>query len=389
MSATVRFTRNTQGELPFTLNLPDGPYPVVLEESPFPLLIRQGWLAVAVNSTSMIAGSESSLKSDLGDRWDTVYKHELRTVVQHKQVVDLPREELPTPNDEQLFVAMQQHLMRNSPGDVGGPEALQEAARQTIDKLTPEVRSQFIGDTSVRLAADKLFPARDVDRFCRAVNTLVRQYMVRFNDFFVQEVSESLFSNTAFRGILVATYFGNQELDHCRHVGGRVPFIIRRPWLEYPADEVERFRLSLTSNPEPDPVGLLSIRARSFLMRGGFRSALIEASAAFDLCLVRKIRDGYLAKGKTDAEIDAILNEMNNRRLDARAKKVLKDATGKSAAELDPPLWERFVNHRNRRGGVAHSSTEPTESDATNGVEDMLKLTQLISGIVVRKTGTA
>jgi hypothetical protein len=33
-------------------------------------------------------------------------------------------------------------------------------------------------------------------------------------------------------------------------------------------------------------------------IRGAYRSAMIEASAAFDLCLVRKIREGLRAKSK-------------------------------------------------------------------------------------------
>jgi hypothetical protein len=55
------------------------------------------------------------------------------------------------------------------------------------------------------------------------------------------------------------------------------------------------------------------------LLRGAHRSAIVEASAAFDLCLVRKIHAGLLSKGKTDLEIDRLLEE--NPKYEERAKK--------------------------------------------------------------------
>jgi hypothetical protein len=220
-----------------------------------------------------------------------------------------------------------------------------------------------------------------VEDFCRAVNVLVRLYMATFNDFFVQEVTERLFSGAAFHGVYVVTFCNGQRFDTSRHAGGRFPFILRRPWLQHPHAGVERFRARLESDPEPDPVTLLGVRARSLVMRGGYRSAMIEASAALDLCLKRTTRSGFMAQGKSDTEIDALLNLKENRHLDQRAKKVLKDAVSTSAAELDPSLWERVVAHRGRRGSVAHTAMEPMEAEATEAVEDLLRLVQLIDGI--------
>jgi hypothetical protein len=155
--------------------------------------------------------------------------------------------------------------------------------------------------------------------------------------------------------------------------------MVRRPWLEHPQSDVDRFIASLKTTPDPDPVLLLGARARSFLMRGGYRSAILEANAAFDLCLVRKIRNGYKKQGKTDDEIDAVLE--TNQHLDEKAKKILKEAAGKSAAEIEPPLWERFFKQRKQRGRVAHASVEPDASEASAAVEDTLRLAALIEAI--------
>jgi hypothetical protein len=106
---------------------------------------------------------------------------------------------------------------------------------------------------------------------------------------------------------------------------------------------------------------------------------MVEVSAAFDLCLVRKIRNGLRAKGKADPEIDAILD--SNRRLEDRAKKVLKEATGKSLSDVDNTLWAKFLADRKRRGSVAHTDMEPLEAEATSAVEDTIKMIGLVDGL--------
>ncbi len=379
MSDPIKFSRVIQGELPFTLNLPNGSYRVNVDGSTYQLEILQGRVRIDVDAKSWIIGTPDELRARFGDRWDSVLKHELRTLVRRDDAFSLSPEELPTPDNDQLRDAAIRKILENNPGYVPSPEGLQADAQRALAELTAEDHASFLADASIRLASRRVFPPKDVEVFCRAVNVLVRLYMATFNDFFVQEITESLFSGTGFHGIHVSTYCNAQSLDTVRHVGGRFPYMTRSPWREHPQAEVDRFMACLETTPDPDPVVLLGVRARSFLMRGGYRSALIEASAAFDLCLVRKIRSGYAAKGKTDAEIDTILDA--NRYLDDKAKKVLKDAVGKSAAELEPQLWQRFITHRQQRGRVAHASVEPNVSEATQAVEDMIRLAELIEAI--------
>jgi hypothetical protein len=255
----------------------------------------------------MRIGTPNELRSDFGDRWNTSYKHDLRTIVRHRDEATILRANLPVPTGGQLFDAAQSYLLRATPGIVpGGPEQLQLQARHWLDHLDEAGRQAFTTDTSVRLAAAAAFPHRDVAYFCGAVNVLIRLYMARFNDRFVQEVTESMFSGTAMRGIHYAVFFNGQQVDSGRHAGGFFPFISRQVWWTHSDQDVAAFRTQLETSPAPDPVALLNVRARSMLLRGAYRSAILEASAAFDLCLVRKIRSGLLAKGKTDPEIQQI-----------------------------------------------------------------------------------
>jgi hypothetical protein len=382
MSEPVQLARVIQGELPFTLNLPEATYPVLVDGASYPIDVLQNRLAVADGPDMMRFGTADELRADFGDRWATSYKHDLRTIVRHRDQATVPRSELPAPTDGQLFEAAQSYLLRATPGVVpGGAEQLQIQARHWLAHLNHDDRGAFTTDTSVRLAAAAAFPHRDVAYFCGAVNVLIRLYMATFNDRFVQEITESMFSGTAMRGLHYAVFCNGKLFDSGHHAGGFFPFLIRRPWWEHPEQAVAAFRTQLETSPEPDPVALLHVRAQSMLLRGAYRSAMLEASAAFDLCLVRKIRAGLLAKGKTDLEIEQLLED--NQRYEDRAKGLLKQATGNSAPEVDNTRWERFRQDRRNRGSIAHSANEPNQIYATEAVENMIALTESIGRLPV------
>jgi hypothetical protein len=61
-----------------------------------------------------------------------------------------------------------------------------------------------------------------------------------------------------------------------------IPFIQRRPWKEHPEQDVSNIRARLETALSPDPVVLLNVRAKSLPLRGDYRSAVLEASTAFD-----------------------------------------------------------------------------------------------------------
>jgi hypothetical protein len=383
MEETVTLARVVQGELPFTLNLPDGTYHVLLDGRQYPIDILQNRLAVAVSADSMQVGTEESLREQFADRWPSLYKHDLRTIVRHAEQIHLTRTSLPIPTNQQMFEAAQEYLVRRQiPSIVQGvPQpAIDARAREWLDALTPDDMETFIEHTRIRLAVAAAFPHRQVDDICSAINVLIRLYMVTFRDRFVQEINQSMFSGTAFRGLQSSVFCNGQHLDQKRYAGGLFPFILRRPWQEHPEQEVSNFRSRLETAMSPDPVVLLNVRAQSLLLRGAHRSAVIEASAAFDLCLTRKIRAAFLAKGKSDSEIGQILE---HQRLDTSAKKILKEATGTSVPELNNTLWEKFLKDRARRGSVAHSEAEPTAAEAYTAVEDMMKLAELVDGLQI------
>ena len=225
-------------------------------------------------------------------------------------------------------------------------------------------------------AAEKLNALMSYPNITDLVNTLLRLYMAKFQDRFVQEVTEGIFSGTAMRGIRHSVFCNGEKVGSVTHAGGFWPFIIRRQLWKHPEQDVNDFRAQLETAPTPDPVALLHVRAKSMLLRGAYRSAVLEASAAFDLCLVRKIRAGFASQGKTDLEIQALLD--TKERYEDRAKQLLKQAVGKSAPEVDNIRWELFKKDRKNRGSITHSANEPEAKFATEAVENMIALTEAI-----------
>ncbi len=384
MSEAIFLERVFRCEMPFTLNLPTGLYPVLVGSSMYEFDLRQGWFSAEESQGAKLAGSADGLRTHFGDRWASISKRPLRTIVSHRDQNSLAIASLPIASEEQLFAAAQQVLLRQ-PGRVPeGPEALVRQAKEWRDSLDEEGRKSFEMRARVGLAAKAAFNSTDNDIFCDALNALIRLYMVWFEDRFVQEICESMLCDTEFGGIQCVITYDGQFLEQFRYAGGLFPYIIKQPWLEHSAEKTDGFRARLQSNPITDPVELLAIRAKSLLLRSAYRSAIIESSAALDLALSRKIRDGLRQKGQSVAAIDVMLRQQANQRFDDRAKRILREATGQSAAELDPPLWQRVGQHRSTyRQGIAHADTEPSKTTSTQVVDDFLQLARLIDGIPI------
>src|SRR5216683_5758279 len=103
MSEPVLLAQVIQAELPFTLNLPEATYSVLVDGAPYPIDVLQNRLAVADGPDMMRIGTADELRLDFGDRWATSYKHDLRTIVRHRDQASVPRSELLAPNVGQLF----------------------------------------------------------------------------------------------------------------------------------------------------------------------------------------------------------------------------------------------------------------------------------------------
>jgi len=380
---TLQFRCSIMCELPFMLNLPSGTYSVMGGGASIDLDLLQEQIAVYFDQERFAIGDPTSLRQQLGSQYEQLHKQQLRTILRQRLSRTVEESDLPPVSDQDILDDMQTAILRQSPPGTFHQknQELQDEAKCRVEALSVQERAAFA------LASAKWRLGRQMprsDEFLEGVNALIRLYMERFNDFFVEEVAiHQLASQAPLRGVFVDVSCDGEALDHYGIVL-RFPPMMRRPWLNHPAEKVQVFASDLAAGVLPDSTNLLGVRARAFLQRGAYRSAIIEASAALDHALSRKIREGYQKAGKLVLEIEAILKKPSNQRFDERAKTLLKEATGQSAAAFDNTLWSNVVDHRSKlRQGVTHSDADPPKKEAEQVVGDFLRLAELIGGIAV------
>ncbi len=128
----------------------------------------------------------------------------------------------------------------------------------------------------------------------------------------------------------------------------------------------------------------MAVRSRAMLEKGANRSAIVEASAALDLALSTKIRQGFRKQGVSDADINNILRSPRNQNFAERAKAILHQAVGTTAPALNNTLWQAVSAHRTTvRQGVTHSFAEPDKASSEQVVNDFLALADRIANIPV------
>jgi hypothetical protein len=176
MNETIALTRVIEGELPFTLNLPEGTCPVQVDGTIYPIELQQNRIAAAADRDAMLIGRAEDVRTRLEDRWESSYVQELRTIVRNRRDVAIRHADFPAPTHDQLFEVAQSYLLREQPnGFPGGPTELQPAARSWLNNLSADDRSSFTTDTSVRLAAAATFPWTEAGHFCGVLNVLTTE----------------------------------------------------------------------------------------------------------------------------------------------------------------------------------------------------------------------
>jgi hypothetical protein len=366
-------------ELPFVLNLPDGDYVVPLDTGTITLQIAQSQLAVPFYSNGTIdyrIGSAKELAIVFGDNLGKHYRYPLRTNVKQNHSVSVEEADLVKPSEKQIIEGYMSVLIRAGKTANAGDDFFAEAT-EAFNKLSEAERIAHCDLSVKKLTAAKLFPPTGFRNFHLALNSIIRLYMTHFNDHFVEEVALHQLGSTFTTGIFRIMVCDGKQIDSVSEVG-KVPPMMKEPWLLHPQEKLEEFKKQLAAKFQPDPVDLLCVRSRSQLERGANRSAIIEASAALETMVVRKVRAGFKTQGKTDAEIDACL-EKTKKDFPKRANQTLKDAIGKSIAEIDNALWVNVLKHReNYRHKIAHSDAEPPNADSEKAVSDFTALALLV-----------
>jgi hypothetical protein len=368
LMTTLTFTRLLIGELPFMLNLPTGAYSLPLEGDTVTLNLLQEHCAVSDGGQAYRLLPTAQVPADR-----IASATALRTLVQLRESFLVDPMEIQPPPDDELVGALAREQISRGAGLTG--QELLDSARVDLTKLDAEARGFLVATVARKLHARRLFPPEKHELFISAVNTLVRHYMVEFEDPFAEEVVLHHLASMWTGGVLQVLQCDGALLDST-HYAGKIPPVMRRPWIIHPPERVERFRTALADGLPVDPIALLAARAFAFLERGATRSAVIEASAALETAVARRIGGGLLALGSS--EQDASTRLSTTQRFSDRCKTLMREVTGQSLAHVDPPLWERVVKHReNYRNKVSHDDSEPPMAGAREAVQDLVALARI------------
>lgn len=370
----MQFQRTFMVELPFMLNIPAGEYEVSVGADKHTFAVIQDQWAIPTKAegqlsylfvpTSALTGLQSGATPV-----------PLRTVVCETETTEVAAGDVISPTEDQLAEEFSQRLIRSRTTTKTGADLLDEA-KEMMKALNEAELEQLTTLTSLKLTARSLFPTGASEDFLKALNTFIRIYMAHFTDFFVEEVTLHQLGSTTTQGILNVFSCDNSQFDAVS-VCGKIPPIMRKPWLNHPAAKVTEFKTRLQSGADPDSLELLAVRAMGLLERGAHRSAIIEASAALETAVARRIKKDMMAAGTSEQDADDFLHQ--NQRFSDRAKSILKDKSGFSAPEIGNALWERIVNHRDTyRHKISHSDAEPPKAEAQAAVNDFVSLARSV-----------
>jgi len=369
----LQFSRLLIAELPFTMNLPDGEYRVQVNSTVFPLRLRQEHGALSLDE-----GRHQLIPMTAVTPANSARVTHLRTLVELRATRSVAASEVKQADTSELIQSLARRLISERRTLLSGQELLAQAEAELL-ALNTSGREALTEHVSRALHSRTLFPTPTHDDFVRAANELVRHYMVEFEDQFAEEVSLHHLASSWTSGVIQVLECNDVILDSV-HYAGKIPPILKRPWLKHPPERIDQFRSRLDSGMPPDPVDLLLVRARSFLERGATRSAIIEASAALESSVSRRIRAAFIANGLSVEDASKRLSD--TQRFSERCKSLMKNATGTSLAAANPALWERVVKHRdNFRHKVTHDETEPSEKDAEDVIEDFAALIRIVKSI--------
>ena len=375
----MRFVHKQIVELPFILNLPKGNYEVKMPEGLRILRVHHGLYAASASAFeygSPLAVATKEIVRDSFPDPAAVSLHQLRTVVE--RVVTSEINSLRQPKDSDLLDEVSRDLIRSRDHTKAGKELKGEAAVR-LAQMSVADRDALTHRIALRLTAREVFRAQTSEHFLLILNTFIRQYMVTVDDFFAEEVALHHVASTTLGGIHEVTLCDDTLIDSVTTVG-KVPPVMRQPWFEHESSKVESLRSALKSGQPADAIALLGIRARGLLERGAYRSAIVEAAAALETAVARRLIVGLVAQGRTQDEAINYLHQ--NQRFSERCKKLFQSVIGISLAIHEPALWDRVVGHRDQlRHKIVHSDEEPSARDATAVVEDFLALARVAQSV--------
>jgi len=361
-------------ELPFVLNLPDDVYSVTLPEgTTIDVELNNNLYGFLIIENGRVL---TRLLSKAEVERSAIPAHKLKTFIILKISEEHELGNLPELDNGQILEHIKGEIVKARPINVSGPIA-DEDAQNIWDNTSPENKFLFVLQKRAEFCARNIIQSNE-NPFIKCINLLIRKYSIEFDDIFVEEISLHQLGSRLTKGIHTISKADGHEIDNS-HIAEKFPPILNSPWFNWPIPKIDSFRNELGKPTEPNFIKVLQQRAKNMLEKRMTRSSIVEAAAALEISVARKINEKMLAAGKIPTEVE---QELENTKMDfpTRAEQQLKTwNSGIGVIEIDNALWNRILNHRRQfRNSVVHSDNEPDLADANLVVTDFIEMTEKI-----------
>jgi len=343
------------------------------------LLVKQNYYAFFKSAQRVGYFPEDELVHRDENSYDIAFP--LHTIIEYRESVIIPPSDITEIGESDIKTILQIEAITERQNIQNGFEdgEIDRIVSTKFSELDKTKRQRCV---RIAIAQKNQPPHKLKDSFIKCVNYLIKSYMAYFRDPFAHEVTlDRLASGNFIPGVqcLVIDTQTGEELYKVNQIEHGPP-VLRGEWHKHPDGETQRFKSIISQGQESDPVILLQVRAQHLLLIGTYRSAIIEASAALETCVTKKIKKYMCAAGESESGIDTFLSQKYNWRFEERAKKILKVKTGMSAADIDQTVWAKVIEARdNFRHRIAHSYKEPEEQEAKETVKIFFTLIDLIN----------
>lgn len=367
----MKFQVSYTNELPFLVELQDETYEIMTQYGIYELQLNSKWYKIHTArfaehaGKGIYVGEKEELENILDGKVIPNYAFDnCKTFVNCIMTIDkkITEEELNNVTDENVKEKLKSKLIASGTS-YASIENLNEITLKEFGSLDEGAKNQL----RLQIVYDNIFSGfNNIFGYYEALNKLISHYADTRKFFWIQKLNENTMEGTN-----VTEYVDGVLYNSYTHAG-LVPSILphKRKYPDISQEDMDILKEKLKTGAEVAVERRLILVARSLWYRMEYRSAIIEASAALEYVVEKKLIEKMTELGKTS---QFIKKELKNTEMDftKRCNKILKIYTGQSFIVDNAVLWSKVRAHRKKyRHPIAHSNIEPDKKVTEEIVND-------------------
>ncbi|MDM2834899.1 hypothetical protein [Citrobacter sp. Cpo091] len=356
-------------ELPYVLNIPDGVYDFLFEDTLLHITVNNDFYALYVDAAlfpqTLLIGTREQLQPNLIAG---------RGIMKCRTIVTLAS----TYECETLDEISRDEFINSVRSQIRTTDSIpsEEDAEKFLASISQTEVDNKIELERIKKTARTIFPPTQCEECIGIINHFIKHYRVMFKDPFADEISLYQVGSGFTNGVLQEHYYNGNKVSAAPMVG-LIPPLMRSSWFNHNEELVEHFKNKLMIGHFNEHPELLILRATNLMHKGALRSAVIEASAGLESYVLKLLLDALTTKGHNEEETKKLLSD--NWKFDDRCKKLFKYCFNASIPEIAKLEWQiASKNRKELRDKIAHTSHEPTENETKNFISSITLLVEKI-----------